>query len=382
MAMHRDRRPPESADRADRRASERTTGPDRGASERTAGPDLGAPESAVRLDRRPRAATINDVAAAAGVSRQTVTRAMNGLPEVSVATRQRVLDAASALHYRPNRAAQRLVRGRDVTIGFVVGDLRNPYYPELASELTRRAAERDWGVLVADVEGPGGAQRVESIAARVDVVIGHLEPGLRDLVTTRVPTVLLAEDDATTGACVRFVYDSAMDAAVRHLVDTGRTQIAMIDVGERRSARGGVLRAALTRHGLVAAGEVFAGAGRHSDSDSGAGAGGTSGADAALRLLEIAPRVDAVLCFNDMTAVSALKGFARCGVRVPEDVAVVGVDGLDLGALVTPAITTLAVDMGELAADALDLADALLRGEPAGSLRRTVAHTLVLRESA
>jgi LacI family transcriptional regulator len=78
-------------------------------------------------------ATIIDVARLAGVSRQTVTRALNGLPDVSAATRDRVVASARELNYRPNRAAQGMVRGGGVTIGLVVEDLRNPYFPELAS---------------------------------------------------------------------------------------------------------------------------------------------------------------------------------------------------------------------------------------------------------
>jgi LacI family transcriptional regulator len=97
---------------------------------------------------RPRAATINDVARAAGVSRQTVTRALNDMADVSAATRERVITAAQALNYRPNRAAQGLVRGREVAVGLVVSDLRNPYYPELASELTRKAASRGGRVVL------------------------------------------------------------------------------------------------------------------------------------------------------------------------------------------------------------------------------------------
>lgn len=125
----------------------------------------------------PRHATIIDVARAAGVSRQTVTRALNGLPDISSATRQRVIEAAKNLNYRPNRAAQNLVKGREVVVGLVVSDLRNPYYPELASAFTRLAADRDWGVMLCDL-GPGVASahsRMRALSRRVDAVVGtHL----------------------------------------------------------------------------------------------------------------------------------------------------------------------------------------------------------------
>ncbi|GAB3611351.1 LacI family DNA-binding transcriptional regulator [Humibacter ginsengiterrae] len=315
-------------------------------------------------------ATINDVAAAAGVSRQTVTRAMNDLPDVSPATKRRVQEAAAALRYRPNRAAQRLVRGGDVTIGFVVGDLRNPYYPELATELTHRAAERDWGVVMTDVSGRRGTERVESIVGRVDAVVGHLARRHRDLVTSRVPTVLLSDDPVESGAGVRFEYASAMNDAVSHLVASGRQRIAMIDASHGPSLRYRLLVSALEDHGLSAQAVVPA-----ADTHQG-------GVAAVAQLMERAPQVDAVLCFNDVLAVGALKGFALAGIRVPDDVAVIGVDGLDIGTLVTPELTTLALDTAELAAHAIDLVDAVLRGDTGERLHRSIAHTLLVRESA
>jgi LacI family transcriptional regulator len=336
--------------------------------------DDGAAPSAAAENRHAgstaKPATINDVAAAAGVSRQTVTRALNDLPDVSPATKQRVQDAAAALRYRPNRAAQRLVRGRDVTIGFVVGDLRNPYYPELAAELTRQAAEREWGVLVADLGGRRGVERVESVVERVDVVVGHLSRSDRDRITPRVPKVLLTDDPVDDVASVRFDYVRAVHDAVEHLVACGRRRIAMIDAGTTPSLRHRLLRGELERRGLDPVAVVSA-----PDTHGG-------GVAAVARLLDTASGTNAVLCFNDVLAVGALKGFARAGIRVPQDVAVIGVDGLDIGTLVTPELTTLAVDMGTVAREALDLVGSLLRGEPAGALLRTVEHTLVLRESA
>jgi LacI family transcriptional regulator len=321
------------------------------------------------IGRSRKPVTIHDVAAAAGVSRQTVTRAMNDMPDVSAATKQRVLAAATALHYRPNRAAQRLVRGREVTVGFLVSDLRNPYYAELASQLTRRASARDWGVLVADVGGTGVADRIEAMTGRVDAVVGHLDLAHRGLVTSRVPTVLLADDTAGDGARVLFTYDAAIDDAVAHLLADGRRRIAMLDRAAGPSLRGAILRRWLSARGLQLAAEVFAGSERD------------CGESAVRQVLECSPKPDAVLCFNDVIAISTMKRLMREGAQVPTDIAVIGIDGLDIGTLVTPELTTLAVDMGELAAHSLNLVDALLHGEPGASLQRTVSHTLVLRES-
>jgi LacI family transcriptional regulator len=323
-----------------------------------------------RNDRSPKPATILDVAAAAGVSRQTVTRAMNDMPEVNAVTKQRVLAAAATLHYRPNRAAQRLVRGREVTVGFVVSDLRNPYYSDLASQLTRRAFERDWGLLVADVGGRSAAERIAAITGRVDAVVGHLDIEHRDLLTSQVPRILLTDDSAVEGARVLFKYTAATEEAVTHLLANGRQRIAMIDSETGPSPRGAVLRRALSARGLQVAAEAIA----ESERD--------CGDNAVCKLLECSPRPDAVLCFNDVIAISAMKRLMHKGTRVPTDIAVIGIDGLAIGSLVTPELTTLAVDMGRLAADSLDLVDAVMHHQPEDSLQRTISHTLLLRESA
>lgn len=318
-------------------------------------------------------ATINDVAAAAGVSRQTVTRALNDLPDVSPTTKQRVQQAASALHYRPNRAAQRLVRGRDVTIGFVVNDLRNPYYPELASELTRLAAERDWAVMMTDLGGPHGDDRLDALLRRVDAVIGHLGHRADSHLTSSLPTVLL-DDAPAGGATVQLDFAGGMRDAVAHLDGIGRRRVAMIDIAGEPSARMRMLDGALRTAGLAPALRVVA-APTHE--------GGLAAAESLARGLGASGNpVDAVVCFNDLLAVGALGGFARAGIRVPADVAVIGIDGLEIGEIVTPRLTTLAADRRALARHAIELVAALLRGEAGEHLSRRVGHELVLRDSA
>lgn len=327
-----------------------------------------------------RAVTIIDVAHAAGVSRQTVTRALNGMADVSAATRERVIDAASRLNYRPNRAAQGLVRGREIAIGFVVSDLRNPYYPELASELTRLAAEHGWGVMLCDL-GPDRAdarRRFETIVHRVDAVVGHIAGYEFSELLTSLPTVIFdAPPDASGSpgrAVIEIDYRPGIRAALDHLVAIGRERIAMIDASGSVSGRRQLYREHLREHGLSwSEASEISGVDTHD-----------GGIDAAARLRAQYPDADAVLVFNDVMALGALKGFARAGVRVPQDVAVIGIDGLNIGTLVTPELTSVALDKTELAQHAIELVDGMLSGRITGgdSARRTITHTLVVRESA
>lgn len=337
-----------------------------------------------------RAVTIIDVAHAAGVSRQTVTRALNGMADVSAVTRERVIEAAHRLNYRPNRAAQGLVRGREIAIGFVVSDLRNPYYPELASELTRLASEHGWGVMLCDLgsDRTDARKRLETIVHRVDAIVGHVaNPEFSDLLAS-LPTVIFDAPADASGplgrAVIEIDYRPGIRAALDHLVAIGRKRIAMIDgsgsdtpasdAPARVSGRRQLYREHLREYDLA-----WSEASEVSGIDTHDG-----GIEAAMRLRAQYPHADAALVFNDVMALGALKGFARVGVRVPQDVAVIGIDGLNIGTLVTPELTSVALDKTELARHAIDLVDGMLSGRIAAgeAARRTITHTLIVRESA
>jgi len=346
-----------------------------------------------RDEQAPARATIIDVAREAGVSRQTVTRSLNGMRDVSETTRARVIAVAASLNYRPNRAAQNLVSGRTTTLGLVVDDLRNPYYPELAAALVQQASERGWTVLVAEVGdavgGDGGdAERMQlvDLARQVDAVVGR-NGAVRDALQgafAAIPFVSLGDrrhdepdeaEAATRPAGVDIDFAQGIREALQHLVSTGRRSIAMIDAFGEASGRRLVYREFLQEHGLPwsPAAETFA-----EDTHQG-------GVDAAVRCRAALPDVDAVLVFNDVMAVGVLKGFARAGVRVPEDVAVVGIDGLDLGRFVTPELTSVSVDRAEIARLSLELLEGMISGSlplTGPSVRRSVGVSLVLRESA
>jgi DNA-binding LacI/PurR family transcriptional regulator len=327
-------------------------------------------------------ATILDVAAAAGVSRQTVTRAVNDLPGISTATRQRVLAAADALDYRPSRFGRGLVSGGAHQLGLLVDDLRNPYSPELAAAVLRLAARRGWTVVLADVGLTGDSDRsVQDLGAQSDVVIGYLGARAPEWVDRlgSVPVVELDPAAAALRGAVRLDPSEAVEDLADHLVAVGVKHPLVLDApsaaagpGEP-SSRGALLLAALRRRGYLPE-HVVATA-----SSADAGAAETAGALAGHR------RLDAVVAFNDVMALGALAACRRAGVDVPERVRVVGIDGLTVGTLVAPTLTTLAVDLDEVAGHAVDLALGMLDGSLPRSgdpVQRVVRHRLLVRESA
>jgi LacI family transcriptional regulator len=333
-----------------------------------------------------RAATILDVARVAGVSRQTVSRAMNGLPDISAETRERVLEAARSLSYRPNRAAQGLVRGRETTIGFVVEDLQNPYYPELASALSRIAGERGWSVMLCDVgqSTDTASAQLTALLRRVDALIitgcrggsvGAIPVETFKQSILGIPTVILDGSSADGfDAHVSIDHNAGVITALDHLMDKERRHIAMIDTLQIDSVRRDAYRTYLADHDLAwtSASEV-----RTEETLQG-------GTHAATTLLGQYPQMDAILAYNDILAIGALKALSRAGIDVPATVSVVGIDGLAVGTMVTPELTTLAIDKTELARHAMEVLDGLVTQpeQATGEAHRNLDYDLIIRSSS
>ena len=326
----------------------------------------------------PGRATILDVAAAAGVSRQTVTRAMNGMEGISAATKERVLAAAEALAYRPSRFGRGLVLGGEQQLGLIVDDLRNPYSPALAAAVVRAAAAQGWNVMLADIALTGDAGRmVEALGAQTDAVVGYFGKRAPEFIALlgSVPVVELDPSGPVTGGAVHLDPGKAVEGLVEHLIGAGVRHAVVLDsagpdLPSRRATR---MRIAFAARGQDVAVEAVA------------EPTAEQAAEATEGLLRRDPRPDAILAFNDVMALGVLSACRRAGMDVPGEVRVIGVDGLPLGALVTPTLTTLEVDVDEVARQALVLAVGMVAGRTPRSgpeAERTVRHRLLLRESA
>ena len=313
------------------------------------GEDVGA-----RLKR----ATIEDVARLAGVSRQTVSRAVNDKPEIDSETKRRVLEAAQTLNYRPSRFARGLIRQDTITLGLVISDIGNPFFPELASGVLRAAQARDWQVVLYDTgdDSERELRTLTSLADQADVGAGFLRSaaGLAHAQRLGVPFAVLDAgwgNGRSPGVAIDFA--AGVRQAVEHLAARGHRRIGMLDgASNPLDARRVSFLTAASELGLDADESRIENASCSME-------GGTA---ALHRLLDRRPDTTAVFAYNDIMAVGALRALRARGARVPEDCAVVGFDGVPLGELVEPPITSVYVDiqrMGELAVDA---AAALLAG--------------------
>ncbi|KAB8161905.1 LacI family DNA-binding transcriptional regulator [Streptomyces sp. 3MP-14] len=324
--------------------------------------------------------TIHDVARLAGVSRQTVTRAMNDMTGISAETRTRVLRAASLLGYRPNRAARAMVQGPGTTLGLVIRSLWNPFFAEIAESVIDAVHGRQWNLHLSYV-GSGGRDAlavVRDMAPEVDAVIGYLPPEIGSALPSFTGPLIQLDisDGDSADAGFRFAVEHDLGLVVRRFEETGRRRVAMID----GSTTGGPsVRAPVFSELARAAGIWDERGGVVSADESPAGASVAVG-----ELLDRSPGVDAVFVFNDVMALGVMHELTRRGVAIPDDVAVVAMDGIQLGAYSSPPLTTVDLDPRGLGRAAVEAAADILSGQaPRGGrgAQRERRHRLLVRDS-
>jgi DNA-binding LacI/PurR family transcriptional regulator len=329
-----------------------------------------------------RAVSLRDVAARAGVSVKTVSNVVNGYVHVSPATRDRVQQALTDLNYRPNLSARNLRGRRSGIIALALPELDAPYFAELSRSIIKAAETRAWTVLIDQTDG-----LLEREAVVLDGIRDHLIDGLifSPLAVSRselqqrtddTPMVLLGE--AAVGGADHVAIDNVAAAreATDHLIGLGRRRIAAIGPesheGTGRQRFTGY-RQALRAAGIATDRELIRPVPTFHRRD---------GAATMQRLLQLEQPPDAVFCFNDLLALGAIRMLLSQGLRVPEDVAVVGFDDIEDGRFSTPTLTTIAPDKDQIARTAVDLLASRIGGKNSGQPREIVAgHRLIARES-
>jgi DNA-binding LacI/PurR family transcriptional regulator len=327
---------------------------------------------------------LRDVAEHAGVSVKTVSNVVNGYVHVSPEMREKVQASLEELDYRANLSARSLRRGRSGLIALAVPALDMPYFAELARFVVQEAERLGWTVLVDQTDGLRDREQVVARGIRSHLIDGLiLSPVAMDhaelsAVRDETPIVLLGEK--TGGADIDHVaFDNVAAARVAtdHLLSLGRTRVAAIGYQAGLVARSGV--AEVRRTGYEQALEAAGLPVRASLTRTVAGFQRLEGARAMDSLL--AERPDAVLCFNDQLALGALRTLAVAGVRVPDEVAVIGIDDIEDGRFSSPTLSTIAPDKAAVAREAVRLLHQRLDG-PAGPSREiSVGFELVARES-
>lgn len=297
-----------------------------------------------------KAATIRDVAERAKVSVASVSRVLNGAGPVTDATRNRVLEAAEALQYVPHSGARSLSTSKTQTIGVILPDLYGEFFSELIRGMDLAARALGYHLIVSSShdDADEASAAIRSMRGRVDgliVLSPHLDAAnLAAGLAGRTPILLMnGGADAGRPSIVVDNHGGAVEA-VEHLVATGRRRIAHI------SGPTGNLEAETRLAGYL---EAMARAGLPTTVVEGAFTQ-SSGHDAGLALARRPSPPDAVFAGNDIMAVGAMLALQDAGLRVPEDVAIIGFDDVPIASLVRPALTTLRIQIAETGRRALE----------------------------
>lgn len=329
------------------------------------------PEQATGDSRVPHRVTIRDVARASFTSVATVSVALSGGKGVAPETRAHIRAVADELGWRPNRYASRLRRNESNLVGFVC-EVEQVFQMGLVDSLYVAAQRRGLELVLAGATSHHDEHACvdEVLRARCEGLIltgsGLTESQMSDLSNT-VPLVSLCRLVDAPGVNV-VVSDDRMGLgqAVNHLVELGHRRIHYADGGPAyplAQSRSAAYVAAMEQAGLGAEARVI-----------GAGSTAAHGVRAANSVLDTKPLPTAVICFYDESAAAMIREFGRQGVRVPQDISVVGFDDGEIASEPSTALTTVAQDSERLADAVIDLLADCIHARPAAG----TAHTVVL----
>ncbi|MEP6900100.1 MAG: LacI family DNA-binding transcriptional regulator [Actinomycetota bacterium] len=325
---------------------------------------------------------IKKVAEHAKVSTATVSRLINKTSYISPETAKKVWAAIEELGYYPNITARGLASGRSLLLGLIVSDIVNPFFPELVKSFEECAVEKGYEIITANTnyDPARTAMRVRRLIERrvdgVAVMTSEMDQSLIDELSTRgIPIVFLDTGEIQENISnIRIDYEQGISEAVNHLLELGHCRIGFIsgplDLKSAKIRRSAFLKF-LRQKGIIEKKELVT-TGNHK----------ISGGKAAMnRLLELKERPTAVLASNDLTAIGALQALRTHGLRVPQDISLIGFDDIVLAESTDPPLTTVNISRVKVGESAFKSLYELINGETEFGTEVLVETTLVIRES-
>jgi DNA-binding LacI/PurR family transcriptional regulator len=298
---------------------------------------------------------IRAVAAVAKVSIATVSRTINGSPLVSERLNRRVWQAIKQLNYLPNTHARTLVSGRSRLFGIIVENISNPFFPDLIQSFEEIAVANGYEILVSSTNSDPAVlaacarrmleRKVDGVAV---MTFGEEEPVLDQLVHRGIPIVLAEfKLDDPKASTILLDYSTGIHAAVCHLADLGHQGIAFL--AGPHSLHSAITRENDFRTAMEAVGlsieKKWVIECDHTLK------GGVAGFE---QLQKLAARPTAIICSNDITAIGVLRAAYMAGLRVPQDLSVIGLDDIDFAEFTLPPLTTIRLSRADLARAAFD----------------------------
>lgn len=327
---------------------------------------------------------IRDIAKRAGVSTATVSRTINRVPTVAPQLAKRVWKTIDELGYYPNTQARALVSGRTKTFGLIVSEITNPFFPTVIQVFEHLALQHGYEILLSSTVHDPQRMKVavrRMIERRVDGVailtFGMEESLLEDLRLRNVPLAFVDVGPARPGVInIRIDYEHGIKQAVQHLSELGHEKIAFVAGPARVKsavARKQAFVRAMRQLGLKVD-RRFLATGDHTSN---------GGMIALESLLSLQQRPTAVLCSNDLTAIGVMRHAHKAGLKIPEDLSVIGFDNIWLSDFLVPPLTTVQMSQTELAEVAFHalLTEAQREEHPAAGSQYTLTTSLLLRSS-
>jgi LacI family transcriptional regulator len=322
------------------------------------------------------AATVRDVAEAAGVSTSTVSRALAMPHMVKPETRDRVRRVADKLGYTPNKAARGLITGRTGNLGLILPDLTNPFFPSVVKGVQAWARDFEHAVFIADTDEDPAAEAglVRALAKQVDGLI-LCSPRMPDEdLRSVLPHTRIVLVNRRFGPAPSVTFDNAggMRQAVAHLEALGHRHLAWL--GGPRTSWSNRERARALRAAATAASLELTSIGHFPPSFE----GGVAAADQVM-----ASGATAVIAFNDLMALGVLSRAHVRGLRIPDDLSVVGIDDIPMSGMSNPALTTVALPKELAGRAAVTMLLSLIEqpDEARGPARRELPTQLLVRGS-
>jgi LacI family transcriptional regulator len=324
-------------------------------------------------------ATMKDVAVRSGVSETTVSHVLNNTRAVAEKTRLRVSKAMRDLNFHGNAAARRLARGQGDSVGLIISDVENPFFPALIKSFENAALRHGYDVLLCTTNyDPARTlhalrKMVANQTPGVAVMTSSVSPeSARVLADADIASVFLDADKVTDRqSSLHLDYAKGTLEGITYLHNLGHRRLTLVAGPQDRASH------VAYRRGVEQAGKRVGVKVRVIE----AGSDLAGGAGAIERLLTSPQFPTAILCSSDLTAIGALRALVKAGIRVPQDVSLIGADDILLAALTDPPLTTVRIPReltGELAFEALR---ALFTGEARRGAVTVVPTELVVRGS-
>ena len=340
------------------------------------------PKPKRRSTRNPAHMDIHTVAQLANVSIATVSRTINHIPTVNPKMAKRVWEVIRELDYLPNTQARALVSGRSRLLGLIISEITNPFFPELIQGFEDVAVEHGYEILIGSTNyDPERMKRcirrmVERKAEGVALMtFGIEEPLLDQLADRKIPLVFVdVGPDRPDISLLQVDYHHGIRQAVQHLAVLGHRDIAFVTGPLRLHSAQSRLTAfhrAVQECGIVVDPKRIV-EGDHTME---------GGIAAAEKLLDGGDLPTAVICSNDMTAIGVLHKAYRAGLRVPNDLSIIGFDNIHMTQMTIPPLTTIQMSCYELARAAVMALKAHVEGTPAPKREYPIQTQLVVRES-